>query len=58
MTTFLLLVLIVIVAAAGGFLGGLLELAGWLILIFVVAGAVVGYFAWRALRSFLERPGR
>jgi len=54
MTTFLLIVLIIVVAATGGFLGELLEVAGWLIVILVLFGAVVGYLAWRALRSFLD----
>ncbi len=54
MTTFLLVLLIIVVAAAGGFLGELLELAGWVILILVAVGAIVGFLAWRALRSFLE----
>ncbi len=55
MITFLLVVLIMVVAAAGGFLGELLELAGWAVLVFVVLGAIVGFLAWWALRSFLER---
>ncbi len=58
MTTFLLIVLIIVVAAAGGFLGDLLEVAGWLIVILVLSGAVVGYLAWRALRSFLDGSRR
>ncbi len=58
MTTFLLVLLIIVVAAAGGFLGELLELAGWVILILVVIGALVGFVAWRAVRSFLDRPTR
>ncbi len=58
MATFLLVVLIIVVAAAGGFLGELLELAGWVILILVVFGAVAGFLAWRALRSLLEGPKR
>ncbi len=55
MTTLLLLVLIIVVAAAGGFLGELLEVAGWVVLILVVLGAVVGFVVWRALRSVLDR---
>lgn len=58
MVTFLLIVLILVVAAAGGVLGDLLEFAGWVILVFVALGAVVGFLAWRALRSFLEGPRR
>ena len=52
--TFLLVVLILVVAAAGGFLGELLELAAWIVVILVAVGAVVGFLAWRALRSFLD----
>lgn len=55
MTTFLLLVLIIVVAAAGGFLGELLELAGWIILALAVVGAVAGFLIWRAVRGFLDR---
>jgi hypothetical protein len=57
MTTFLLFVLIIVVAAAGGFLGELLELAGWLILTLVVLGAVAGFLVWRAVRGFFDRGG-
>jgi NhaP-type Na+/H+ or K+/H+ antiporter len=56
--TLLLVVLILVVAAAGGFLGELLQLAGWIIFTFVALGAVVGFLAWRALRSFLKGRGR
>ena len=55
MVTFLLIVLILVVAAAGGFLGGLLELAGWIVVGFVLLGAVAGFLLWRALRSVLDR---
>lgn len=47
MSTFLLLVLIVALAAAGGFLGTLLEVAGWILLVLVVLGALVGFGLWR-----------
>ncbi len=53
MSTFLLLVLIVVVAAAGGFLGTLLEVAGWIIVGLVVVGALIGFGLWRWVRSFL-----
>jgi hypothetical protein len=53
MSTFLLFVLIIVVAAAGGFLGTLLEVAGWIIVGFVVVGALVGFGLWRWVRSFL-----
>ncbi len=55
MTTLLLVLLIIVVAAAGGFLGELLEVAGWIILVLIVMGAIVGLLAWWALRSFLDR---
>lgn len=55
MTTLLLLVLIIVVAAGGGFLGELLELAGWIVLTLVVLGAAVGFLVWRAVRGFLDR---
>jgi energy-converting hydrogenase Eha subunit G len=55
MTTFLLLVLIIVVAAAGGFLGELLELAGWIVLTLAVLGAVAGFLIWRSVRRFLDR---
>ena len=51
MSTLLLLVLIVVIAAAGGFLGTLLEAAGWIVLSLIVVGAVVGYLLWRWIRS-------
>lgn len=54
MTGFLLFVLILVVAAAGGFLGELLELAAWAILLLVLFGALAGYLAWRAVKSLFE----
>lgn len=53
MSTFLLLILIVVVAAAGGFLGTLLEVAGWIVVGLVVVGALVGFGLWRWARSLL-----
>jgi len=55
--TFLLIVLILVVAAAGGFLGELLELAGWVVLVLALIGAVVGFLLWRVLRSVLDKSG-
>ncbi len=55
--TLLLVVLILVVAAAGGFLGELLRLAGWIVLILVALGALAGFLVWRALRSFLKGRG-
>ena len=51
MSTLLLVVLILVIAAAGGFLGTLLEAAGWLVLALAVIGAVLGYLLWRWIRS-------
>lgn len=53
MSTFLLLVLIVILAAAGGFLGTLLEVAGWIVLSLVLVGALAGFGLWRWISSRL-----
>lgn len=53
MSTFLLLVLVLVLAAAGGFLGTLLEVAGWIVLGLVVIGALVGFGLWRWARSLL-----
>lgn len=53
MSTFLLVVLIVVIAAAGGFLGTLLEVAGWLVLAMIVLGALIGFGLWRWTRSIL-----
>lgn len=50
----LLIVLILVIAAAGGFLGTLLEVAGWLLLLFILVGAGVGFLLWQWLRSFLS----
>lgn len=56
MSSFLLVVLIVVLAAAGGFLGTLLEVAGWTLLALVVVGAVVGFGLWRWISPRL--PGQ
>ncbi len=53
MSTFLLLVLIAVVAAAGGFLGALLKVAGWILVLLVVVGALIGFGLWHVIRSWL-----
>lgn len=52
-STLLLIVIIVVLAAAAGFLGTLLEVAGWIVLGFVVLGALLGFVVWRWIRSRL-----
>ena len=51
----LLLILIVLLAAAGGFLGELLELAAWTVGLLALAGALVGFFVYRAFRRLKDR---
>lgn len=53
--TVLLVVLVLAFAIAGGFLGDLLEVAGWLLLILAVLGAVVGLAVHRAVKSVFGR---
>lgn len=53
--TLLLIVLVVVLAAAGGFLGDLLEAAGWIIAVLVALGAVVGCVAYLWIRRVLGR---
>ncbi len=48
----LLFILVILLAIAGGFLGDLLELAAWLIFIFVIAGGVLGFLGYRAVKNF------
>lgn len=55
--TLLLIILILLTAAAGGFLGELLELAGWLILILAIVGAALGGAIYLAIRRFWKRLG-
>lgn len=43
-----LLILILLLALAGGFLGDLLELAAWLVLVLALVGAAIGFFVYRA----------
>lgn len=53
--TLLLIVLVLALAAAGGFLGDLLQVAGWIIVVLVALGAVVGLAAYLWIRRLLER---
>lgn len=55
MSTLLLIVLILVIAAAGGFLGTLLEVAGWLLLVLVLLGALVGFLIWRWIDGMRAR---
>lgn len=55
--TLLLIILILLAAAAGGFLGELFELAGWLILILAIVGAVLGGAIYLAILRFWKRLG-
>lgn len=50
-----LLVLIVVLALAGGFLGDLLELAAWLVLLLALLGAVAGYVLYRSFAKVRDR---
>lgn len=51
----LVLILIILLAAVGGFLGTLLEVALWLILIMMLAGAALGFFVYRAFKNLVGR---
>ena len=51
----LLVVLVLVVAVAGGFLGDLLELAGLLIVVLAVMGALAGAALWFLLKRLLAR---
>ncbi len=53
--TLLLIVLVIVLAAAGGFLGDLLEAAGWVILVFIIFGAILGSLAYLWIRRVLGR---
>lgn len=46
---------ILVLALAGGFLGDLLELAAWLVLILALLGAAAGFFLYRAFARFRGR---
>ncbi len=53
--TLVLIVLVIVLAAAGGFLGDLLEAAGWVIVVFVIFGAILGSLAYLWVRRALGR---
>lgn len=53
--TVLLAVVVLLLAAAGGFLGDLLELAAWLILVLALIGAGIGVAAYLGLRRLFSR---
>ncbi len=55
MSTLLLIILILVVAAAGGFLGTLLKVAGWLLVLLIALGALAGFLLWRWFESFRSR---
>ena len=50
-----LLLLILLLALVGGFLGNLLELAAWLIVVLAAVGAVLGFFVYRAFKRLKEK---
>lgn len=53
--TFLLVLLVLVVAAAGGFLGDLLQLAGLLVALMALAGAIAGVGLWLLIkRTFAQ----
>jgi hypothetical protein len=55
MSTLLPIVLVLVIAAVGGFLATLLEVAGWLLLVLILLGALVGFVLWRAIDSARSR---
>ncbi len=55
MSMILLILLILVVAAVGGFLGTLLEVAGWLLLVLILLGALAGFVLWRVIESVRSR---
>lgn len=55
------IMLILLLALAGGFLGTLLELALWAVVLTVLGSALVGLLIWRAVGArsgSAERSGR
>jgi hypothetical protein len=50
-----LVLLVLLLAVAGGFLGELLELAGWIILVLALAGASLGLLLYAAYRKVKAR---
>lgn len=53
--TLLLVVLIAALAAAGGFLGDLLEVAGWVVVSLVALGAIVGFLLYKWAKRVVSR---
>ncbi len=47
--------LIVLLAAAGGFLGDLLEFAGWVIVVLVAVGALIGLALYAGYKKVKRR---
>lgn len=52
------IVLIILLALAGGFLGTLLELAFWAVVVMAVGIALLGLLIWRGLTSRTRTPVR
>ncbi len=53
--TIILIILVLALAAAGGFLGDLLEAAGWIIASLAIIGAVLGFLAYLWVKRVLGR---
>ncbi|MDP8992425.1 MAG: hypothetical protein M3N31_05130 [Actinomycetota bacterium] len=53
--TLLLVVLVIALAAAGGFLGDLLEVAGWALVLLMALGAAVGLLLYRWAKRVVSR---
>ena len=52
------IVLVLLLALAGGFLGTLLELALWVVVLMVLGSALLGLVIWRAVASRTGSAGR
>lgn len=52
---FLLVILVLALAIAGGFLGDLLEVAAWMLVVLVVVGAAAGALLYQAVKSLFRR---
>lgn len=50
-----LVVLVLALAIAGGFLGDLLEVTGWVILVLAATGAIFGFLLYWWARKALKR---
>jgi hypothetical protein len=51
------IVLVLLLALAGGFLGTLLELALWVVVLMVLGSALLGLVVWRAVSSRTDSVG-